>query len=52
LGEKFFHPREALQRNFFEFHLKVRELKQAGRDLLKIIPVEAKVIVVDNWAQK
>jgi hypothetical protein len=27
-------------------------MEEAGRALLKIIPVEAEVVIVDSWAEK
>ncbi len=27
-------------------------MEEAGRALLKIVPVEAKVVIVDSWAEK
>jgi hypothetical protein len=29
-----------------------RTMKEAGRSLLKIVPVEAEVVVADSWAEK
>jgi hypothetical protein len=27
-------------------------MEEAGRALLKVVPVEAKVVIVDSWAEK